>query len=1760
MAASLLTAGVPAPAQADPEPTQPASPTITTFLRPDDPDAPLYAAIDEAKKQNKPVAVEAAFTEQSRTWAYPDGHLDTEAYAGAIQLKQMDGSWARIDPALVETNGVVKPKLTKADVTFSAGGDQPFATLEHKDKKSLAMSWPSPLPKPQLDGAKATYVGAAGPSADLVVTATLSGFRHDVVLRERPTEPVEYRILITTKGATLGKTKAGGLKLTDDQGKTVATGGEPFMVETATADPKGTDEATGTIDTKIVTEAGGQQVLVLKPDPAFLADPKTTYPVTVDPTVGLTVSQDAVYDDGTWATGTFHLNAVGTQAKPRSIYECTGLVCTTRYVYYALHNRSIIQFGGFSFPGKAITSAQMQLYGQYLGRCDNWQLTASPATSSWSASTVSWYNRPPTTSVGASSIIPSCSTTSSWHTWDLTSAARSWAGGTPNNGLELVTTELNWEYTIDDPRFPDHQFWRFDSADAATSTVPKMSVSYLLPPQIPTVTAESIDSMDGNDAISRSSTVKTGFTSSSPDGRNLDYTVTVTDATTLVDAPATPSGGSTSSADARPAQTTAAVPGLVAAYGMDAGTGTALADDSGTNHTGTASSTTWVDGKYGKALSFDGNASKVTIPHAADLALPSGHTMSAWVKPSTLSGYRSIAFKNHTSGVTYGLYASNGTVPSSWMRTGGAHGQVNGTTALPANAWSHVAVTHDGSTARLYVNGSLISSAPIGTLEDSGGGLQIGSNAYWGEYFAGVIDELRLYNRPQTNAEIQADMATPVSGPVKDDPPTAPGDPTATAGEGSISLTWPAATDDRAIGGYDVHRSKTADFTPSASTLRTSTAADRRSFTDTNLPGTGTYNYKVVAKDSAGQAGPASKQASAYLKTLAFGDVNVPSGQAINKSIELGSPETMRFKVKACVTGWPTVCNESPYYRITTDAPTLPTDTETSLEHPTQPILSGMVNRPSGGAVTAKYYLYDSNGTPIGAVPLGTRTVNGGTRGSYQIPVNIVQPGTTYKWQMVACAQGPTTADEICTSKTAPVSFTTPGIAPPPPAEDVRHVTLGKDNIVIKTAKTDPTACSGAPCTVTDDTVIRIGGTGTNKTAAVIGFKLDELPDGAGVSEGILKLGTPTCPAGACPADTVVTATPLESPVTSESKGSDLAGDADPTATPHSLPLSAPQANIVGSEYQWLLLTSDKDELVTFGEAAAAEQPSLALTYLPAGAPSKVLNLTATGGDRSATASWGLPESNGGLVMLSGYDVEVVDNSGTVAKALEVNDPYAAISGLDNNVTYSIRVRAKTGFGQGEWESTTFTTRPVSPPPTSGNGSCVLESAPAIASAASASSGMQAYIDRVKHYYEAQDAVLEGRAASIWDAPGVTPDASDTAKLSLLNAALVEARDSMIAGGLTRTDSVVELSGSVVQATSDGGVRVTTGVKRSWKQPDGSAQNSSAAKAPSVSGTSGQIEPSAFTVTVVVFDRCGDVTMIDVPINLNLDTTDFYDPQVICGHQPSAGAVESAKTTTAATPGGQYCVEEGWPTGKPPAECANWQRGFTGEHACVHGWVSKFWQVKVEMGSDWLRGSDEATREYGAGGYPFKWVAHAHLSYMRLFPTQGEKWDSPWGKKLLAGTRMSVVDETCFGLSETQTKTTAGLTVGGSLETGKIGGTIARSISTETTETDREDCKKFEYKPAAMKTNPRIAWERGSLEGRCTTLDPAKCVVKRYHRSFTGRLVFNVKNAQPQRDNQDFIMGCDFLRSQGYSGTRVYVSCVDACEGRATSIPFPGVS
>ena len=209
----------------------------------------------------------------------------------------------------------------------------------------------------------------------------------------------------------------------------------------------------------------------------------------------------------------------------------------------------------------------------------------------------------------------------------------------------------------------------------------------------------------------------------------------------------------------------AAPSGLVAAYGFDEPSGPSAVDASGGGNTGTiAGATRTASGRFGAALSFDGVDDRVTVPHSAALALGTGMTLEAWVAPTTLGGWRTALLKERAGGLSYALYASDaGGRPTVFARAASEAGTA-GAAALPLTTWTHLAGTYDGTTLRHYVNGVQVATRALsGALAAGTGPLSIGGNGVWGEWFAGRIDEVRVYNRALPAADVAADMGRGVS-------------------------------------------------------------------------------------------------------------------------------------------------------------------------------------------------------------------------------------------------------------------------------------------------------------------------------------------------------------------------------------------------------------------------------------------------------------------------------------------------------------------------------------------------------------------------------------------------------------------------------------------------------------------------------------------------------------------------------------------------------------------------------------------------------------------------------------------------------------------------------------------------------------------------------------------------------------------------------------------------------------------------------------
>ena len=111
-----------------------------------------------------------------------------------------------------------------------------------------------------------------------------------------------------------------------------------------------------------------------------------------------------------------------------------------------------------------------------------------------------------------------------------------------------------------------------------------------------------------------------------------------------------------------------------------------------------------------------------------------------------------------------------------------------------------------------------------------------------------MIDEVRIYNLPLSEAEIQADMNTPITNLTQDtQAPTAPGSQSPTVTGNQVGLSWTASTDNVGVTGYNIYR-----LNPGASSYVEIATTTATTYTDAGLAGDAAYSYKVQATDAAG--------------------------------------------------------------------------------------------------------------------------------------------------------------------------------------------------------------------------------------------------------------------------------------------------------------------------------------------------------------------------------------------------------------------------------------------------------------------------------------------------------------------------------------------------------------------------------------------------------------------------------------------------------------------------------------------------------------------------------------------------------------------------------------------------------------------------------------------------------------------------------------------------------------------------------------------
>ncbi|MBT0812302.1 T9SS type A sorting domain-containing protein [Litoribacter ruber] len=206
---------------------------------------------------------------------------------------------------------------------------------------------------------------------------------------------------------------------------------------------------------------------------------------------------------------------------------------------------------------------------------------------------------------------------------------------------------------------------------------------------------------------------------------------------------------------------------LVAHWQLDEGSGTTLNDASGFNNTGIITgSSTWVQGVKELAIRLNGSGQFATAANDPSLNVSEEITIALWVRPEK-RGVQSLLNKadfGARSGYELSL-ANNGRVS---FQINHNSSRVTSQASYPTNGrtWMHIAVTYDGSTLKLFIDGvenssnSLSSSPLIGTNDLP---LIIGAEQGGVNSLMGALDDIMIYNSALSPSQI-GEIAGAVSG------------------------------------------------------------------------------------------------------------------------------------------------------------------------------------------------------------------------------------------------------------------------------------------------------------------------------------------------------------------------------------------------------------------------------------------------------------------------------------------------------------------------------------------------------------------------------------------------------------------------------------------------------------------------------------------------------------------------------------------------------------------------------------------------------------------------------------------------------------------------------------------------------------------------------------------------------------------------------------------------------------------------------------
>ncbi|MBL0385943.1 DNRLRE domain-containing protein [Tumebacillus sp. ITR2] len=403
-------------------------------------------------------------TRHSTRFVNPDGSFTEEVYAEPqFYQDKSDKKMKMIDNTVSLKNGKYENKANEFAVRFSPKAASGELIRIENDKNSMVLEPVGAIAvQAKTQDNVVTYPGLfANTNAEYVLK---SNFVKENLILQTPAAPNKFSYEVRLSGLTPKQEPTGEITFRNANNQVAWVMSKPFLSDSA---GKQSDKVTQTLRT-----AAGKTFVDLQADTAFLQDPQTKFPVTLDPTVN---SWDVMVD-------TF-----GSGANPTATYGSYPNLFVGKDPTYGT-TRALFSFFLPSLPSDSrITSATFSAY-QTATNTTNTAVDVLRNTADFS-SAATW-NTLPTTNATPEDTVNSNTTNAYW-TWTITSLVKDWYNGVLGNFG--VTLKSQNETTA-----PARQF---NSVNATTNT-PRLTINYSVDPagleHFWTYTPEGVNVSNGN--------------------------------------------------------------------------------------------------------------------------------------------------------------------------------------------------------------------------------------------------------------------------------------------------------------------------------------------------------------------------------------------------------------------------------------------------------------------------------------------------------------------------------------------------------------------------------------------------------------------------------------------------------------------------------------------------------------------------------------------------------------------------------------------------------------------------------------------------------------------------------------------------------------------------------------------------------------------------------------------------------------------------------------------------------------------------------------------------------------------------------------------------------------------------------------------------------------------------------------------------------------------------------------------------------------